>query len=461
MINNINIGGKVIASGGFGCVFNPALRCETDTNRAKNKISKLMTEKHAIKEYNEIITIKKKLENIKNYHDYFLIYDTSLCKPAFLSDQDLKDYDSKCKALSKIKITKSNINNNLDALLSLNIPNGGLPVDDYMYNNGSVEKMYQVHISLMKLLKKGILPMNKRNVYHCDIKDQNVVIDENITSKLIDWGMTIDYVPFKNEPFPTTFKNRPLQFNVPFSVILFSNTFIEKYTKFLKNGGKPTKIELKPFVIDYISSWMKERGYGHYKFINEIMFELFSHSMNTVPKDKKPKMIETQITMNFIINYIIDVLTHFTKFGDNVVLNLRDYLDNVFLKIVDIWGFISIYFVFIEILFNNYHKLTPKYIEVFNKLKYIFIEYLYNPRHEVININELYSDLQDLEKLLFIRSLQNNKKYKIKNKTLKDLGKSKGKGNGKSKGLKTIKNKTIIFKRLPKKQRFKNPFYKL
>ena len=41
----------------------------------------------------------------------------------------------------------------------------------------------------------------------------------------------------------------------------------------------------------------------------------------------------TQITMNFIINYIVDVLVHFTKAGKNVKEMLRDYLDNVFIKI--------------------------------------------------------------------------------------------------------------------------------
>ena len=48
------IGGKVIASGGFGCVFNPALKCQGKKTRGKNRISKLLTKKHALSEYNEI-----------------------------------------------------------------------------------------------------------------------------------------------------------------------------------------------------------------------------------------------------------------------------------------------------------------------------------------------------------------------------------------------------------------------
>ena len=68
-----NKGGKVIASGGYGCVFNPALRCEGETKRNKNKITKLMTDKHATEEYEEINSIKKKLDKIPNYSDYYYL----------------------------------------------------------------------------------------------------------------------------------------------------------------------------------------------------------------------------------------------------------------------------------------------------------------------------------------------------------------------------------------------------
>ena len=94
--------------------------------------------------------IKEMYENIKNYKDYYLIYDATLCRPSALNKSDLTKYN-KCSALSKINVTKKNINNNLNSLLSLNIPNGGLPVDDYMYANGSFEKLYNLHINLVKL----------------------------------------------------------------------------------------------------------------------------------------------------------------------------------------------------------------------------------------------------------------------------------------------------------------------
>jgi serine/threonine protein kinase len=453
-------GGNLLASGGYGCVFSPALICEGDTKRSANKISKLMTEKHAISEYDEITSIKEKLQHIKDYRDYFLIYDATLCKPVTLSKSDLSNYTEKCRALPKDNITKANINANLDKLLALNIPNGGLALDNYLYDNGSFEKMYRVHESLQKLFKKGIIPMNNRHIYHCDIKDSNVLVDSSVKTRLIDWGLSIEYIPFKDHAFPRSWKNRPFQFNVPFSVVLFSDHFVEKYTKFLEDGGKPNKVELKPFIIDYIAAWMKERGAGHYKFMNEIMFELFSHSIPSLSEDKKPQVVETQITMNYIVNYLVDVLVHFTKFGKNVKKNLRDYLDNVFIEIVDIWGFISVYFPFIEILFNNYSKLSEQEMAIFNKLQYFFVEYLYNPRHEPININALYSDLKDLGKLFRKKLFGRLKSVPKSRKNARGIKSSSIEGH--ARGINMTRrnnqnNKTISFKRQPNKRRFKKP----
>jgi serine/threonine protein kinase len=452
-------GGNILASGGFGCVFSPALKCKGKKKRGKNQISKLMTEKHAHSEYEEIVHIKEKLQHVKDYTDYYLIYDVSICKPAPLSKTDLDNYTSKCRALPKDKIIKTNINKNLDKLYALNMPYGGLPVDDYIYKNGSFEKMYKVHTHLIKLLKKGILPMNEKHIFHSDIKDSNVLIDSADKTRLVDWGLSVEYLPFKNHTFPFSWRNRPFQFNVPFSVILFSDSFVEKYSAFLRNKGKPTKDELKPFVIQYITDWMQQRGAGHYKFINEIMFELFSHESLSSPSlsstslsspslsstslsstSLKPETIETQITMPLIVNYIVDVLEHYTTSDHNVKKSLRNYLDKVFIKIIDIWGFISVYYVFIEILSHNYNKLTKQEVELFQKLKYIFLEYLYHPRHEPISMNELYSDLEKISELIqaILHTIPN-----AQGKTRKH----------------PFSKKMVSFKRRPKQKRFQHPFF--
>jgi hypothetical protein len=109
-----NKGGKVLASGGFGCVFEPALQCENKKNRETGKISKLMINKYAQQEYDLINSIKQQLDDIPNYQDYFLLDGATLCRPKEITESDLGDFDKKCSALKKDKITKNNIDARLN-----------------------------------------------------------------------------------------------------------------------------------------------------------------------------------------------------------------------------------------------------------------------------------------------------------------------------------------------------------
>ena len=443
-----NIGGKVIASGGYGCVFDPALKCEGESKRESGKISKLMTDKHATDEYEEINYIKDQLDSISNYEDYFLIYDATLCRPAKLTASDLTAFGDKCTALPKNDITKKNINDKLDEVMALNIPNGGLPIDDYLYNDGSFQKMYDVHIALVKLLKHGILPMNKRHVYHCDIKDSNILIDDSGKARLIDWGLSVNYTPGRTVVFPKNWRNRPLQFNVPFSVVIFTDDFYKKYSEYLKNGGEVNETNLRPFVVDYLNYWMKERGAGHYKFINEIMFKLYNNSLSSVSEGSKAAVIETEITVPLIIDYIIDVLVHYTKFKSNGDLNLREYLNEVYIEIVDIWGFICAYYPMLELLSNNRLKLKETELKILKQLEFIFNEYLYTPRHEPINITELFADLKSLGNFIY-KSIHGKKKTSTVSSPL-------------ASGIKTRKKRkqtSSIFKRKKLIKKYQNPFF--
>jgi serine/threonine protein kinase len=315
----------------------------------------------------------------------------------------------------------------------------------------------------MNLLKKGIIPMNDKYIFHNDIKDSNVLVDSSsskIKTRLIDWGLSTEYVPFKENPFPSPWRNRPLQFNVPFSVIIFSDEFVEKYTNFIKDGGKyETYDDLKPFVIDYINFWNEKRGPGHYKFINEIFYLLYNNSLTSVSEKSKPKLIETEFAMSSIIDYITNILIKFTKFRSDGTLNLRDYLDNVFIKNIDIWGFINCYYPYIEMLSTNYKSLTPRQQELFEYIKGLYVNYLYIISDEPIDISSLMGDLKEIKQIIYEIIYS---KRKTSRKT-SSVSKSSLK-NDLASGLKYSKNKTrkskySIFNRKPKQKRFKNPFF--
>jgi serine/threonine protein kinase len=347
----------------------------------------------------------------------------------------------------------------------LNMPNGGLAVDDYIYENGSYDKIYELHIKLVELFKKGIIPMNSKNIFHNDIKDSNVLVDQStdgIKTRLIDWGLSTEYKPFEHEPFPKVWRNRPLQFNVPFSVIIFSDYFVEKYSKFIEDGGDYKDYDqLRPFVLNYVTSWMKERGAGHYKFINEIMYILCSKSLTSINEKLKPDVIETEFTMHYIIEYIVDILKKYTKFRSDGKLNLRDYLDNVFIKNVDVWGFINVYFPVLELLYNNYDKLNSDEMELFEILKGIFINYLYLNADRPINKDLLISELNEFRDVIYRIRFNKNKTTNSTSRSSQVSKNTSIKAKDKASGVKTRKNRysNVSFKRRHKQKRFKNPIF--
>ena len=402
-------GGAVLASGGFGCVFSPALLCKGQTKRKRNMVSKLMTERHALEEYRDISKIRDRLKSIPNYKDFFLVDDISVCTPKPLAASDLSNFKNKCTALPKDDITVDNINDSLDRLLSLNIPNGGIDIDDYIFKNGAFNKLLNLNTKLINLLNNGILPMNKHNIYHCDIKGTNILIDPSLKTRLIDWGLCAQYKPFEQDTIPNTWYNRPLQYNVPFSVILFTNTFKEKYKGFIASGGKSERNELRIFVWDYIQEWKKIRGIGHYRVINDIMYMLFSNDLK-INQSLKWNLVEKKYTIPYIVNYLVEVLIHYKQTNSDIDYDFKPYLNEVFVNIVDIWGFLSTYTTIIEVLFNNYNVLNENEVKLFNLIKKILVEYMYRPRIKPIDISNLTNELSNLN-TIFIKGFNfNNKK---------------------------------------------------
>ena len=115
----------------------------------------------------------------------------------------------------------------------------------------------------------------------------------------------------------------------------------------------------------------------------------------------------------------------------------------------------------IELLGNNYSKLSKQELKIFNQIQFIFVEYLYNPRHEPIDMNMLYSDLNILGNLIHI-------KLRGKKKTTTSASKSASKSSSKSDKASGINNKTrkymreitsVSFKRKPPPKRFKKPLF--
>ena len=71
--------------------------------------------------------------------------------------------------------SKNNINKDLNKLSIINMPYGGV---DILYLEiiklDSPNGLQKLNTHMVKLLKNGIIPLNKKDVYHTDIKPKIV-----------------------------------------------------------------------------------------------------------------------------------------------------------------------------------------------------------------------------------------------------------------------------------------------
>ena len=128
---------------------------------------------------------------------------------------------------------------------------------------------------------------------------------------------------------------------------------------------------------------------------------LFSNDLK-IKQSLKWNMIEKKYTIPYLVNYLVEILIHYKKTNVDGSYDVRPYLDQVFVNIVDVWGFISIYTTIIEVLFNNYKVLNENELKLFNSLKKIVLEYMYKPRITPVDINKLSNDLVSLN-TIFIK----------------------------------------------------------
>ena len=382
-------GGKVIDSGGFGCVFNPALKCKNNKTRSKG-ISKLSFTNESNIEWNTLNTIKKYLSKIPNYSKYFLISDITTCIPDKLSTSDKKSFD-KCFSLEDNGINSDNINKNLHLLKIINMPFGGVNLDIVVNNNLiSVNKYNNL---LKKLLTKAIIPMNKLNIYHFDLKSSNILYkDDNI--KIIDFGE----IGISNQStiIPNILFNRGIQFNSPFSRILYTD-FIDNYISkaFIKYKIKSNTSDLKKLIImkEAYNEYIKKFGLSHEIYLSKF---LIPQIFNLIPNDliikTWGKSIKYEsILSDWIINYCSQVIIYFFNYN-TMRLDRNKYFKEIYSKNVDIYGFISCYIPFI--MTNNYNYSKNLKLKISN----ILIKYCFNSEYAIkpIPINLLLNDLNNI-----------------------------------------------------------------
>ncbi len=436
------VAGAAINSGGFGCIFSPALKCKNDKNKTKKKyISKLLIKKYGMQEVNMIKKIYNILKKIPNSDKYYLLKNINLCNPAKLTDEDKVDFNKKCENLNKINITESNVNQNLDKLVSIDIPYGGINLNEWIFDDKTINanKLISLNNIIINMLKNGIVPMSKKNVIHGDIKDKNLLIDDKNNVRIIDWG--ISGISTKKNIIPNEIINRPLQFNMPFSSMIIGEEFLYNYELFLKKIKKKeitfTETNIGTFVInEYLTKLA--RYYGYYDDNISIFNILFSSVISKdtyLSEQKKECLLEYGYYLYFFSNYITKILMRYTK---NCKLDLKKYVTECYIYNSNIWGLLSVYY---NIFFIYHYKkelilINDKNLLIYiNNLRDMLVENLFKNGEYKINIKKIIHEINKLNKILKHTKSRKNSKTKKNNNIKKTL---KLKKNNTKKNILTI-----------------------
>ena len=393
-------GGRAIDAGSYGCVFNPALKC-TDKSIPYNPnyISKLMFKKDASSELNEMKKIKNYIKSIPDNEKYFLVSGTYTCKPDTITQkEDLKTFDEKCGLFTKRDIDSYNVNNNLDKLELINMPNGGLSIENFILKLIDMPDKYPTFVrlnnALIQLLLNGIIPINKLGVNHFDVKSGNILFSPDGNARLIDWGLAGNN---DGVTIPDEIRNRAFAFNMPFSDVFF-NSYIQKWlpeeykrikaSVNFKNQNNGQKELLKVVAVNLINKSIQETSEGHFDYITSNIL----HDIYKIYSDRNSynKLDYNVLAFDVVIEYIHAVLVNFVdEFGN---FNATKYFYDIFTWNADVWGFILTYAPFIE---DGYGKLNK---DIINGICRILLKYCFSPEFATkkIDINELVTDLTSL-----------------------------------------------------------------
>ena len=452
-------GGAAIASGGFGCVFSPALTCEdgpalTARQRAET-ISKLMTTADAEGEIHEVEDVMPILSSIPNASTYFLGVDQSspprACKPNRLTSTDKMGFSTCSTAFSRAGITSSNVNSKRDELRIINSPYGGVELEK-AWTRASTAGLgvYSLGFKALnnacrRLLKYGIVPMNKKNLLHGDIKASNILVDVNdasrhamvsraslvnrllanitpaqaasgsdgtrpyVDARLIDWGLSMRARNGRwggSRGVPAgLYHGKYLMYNAPISMILFSQHLQGHITHYYEELGLDSPLSpigkqglMWNLALRIYAVYRSIVGdHGHDKYLTDLIANVYAPLLVGPDAAEKGlrsshgRMATFQIT---VVEYIAEVFMHYID--DSGRFMAEQYFSRVFKWNMDVYGLVTCYAPIIES--GQYDDLFEWQRPLSNGVVRILAEYCFSPKYAAtpIPVDKLLEDLGKL-----------------------------------------------------------------
>ena len=171
------IGGKMLASGGYGCVFSPAIDCDGSSLTSKKYVSKIQVyNKYAKRE----IQIGKLIQKIRGFTSHFV----PIVKHCQVKLGEIKDDEkSKCDIFKKKESKK---------FTTMKMPFiNGTDFIDFMIQNKDNNYIVNKIIFSYNHLLLSINKLLQSNILHFDLKGTNVLYDyDTKLPLLIDFGLS-------------------------------------------------------------------------------------------------------------------------------------------------------------------------------------------------------------------------------------------------------------------------------
>lgn len=342
----------LIDHGGFGCVFSPELECKSKKkNKTKKYISKLQTLKDSEYEFNMMKLFIKRIKRVvPNYYKYFVLDDVSICSPS-LSRVELKKKYSSC-----------NIINTTNYFKNMVMPYMGINFEKYLYNIfPKIDTAFtEINLKLINLYKNAIVPMNKIGFYHNDLKVTNILVDDTLDFRIIDFGLM------------NNIRYKYFVFNNPLNSILLSNKFLDYYI----NNKNTTPI--RNILVNYLLQYKLYKD-THYVQLIQPLLLLMDSSV--------PITNETAKIHPLLFNYYLQTISTTLPYNEVIQQNRSIYLHNL-----DTIGFLSIYGSMYLLYTSNVYDPQKKCIV--DAIKKLYLKYIF--MMENISYSEFMDDVYKL-----------------------------------------------------------------
>jgi thiamine kinase-like enzyme len=385
-------GGKPVFAGAQGCVFIPSLKCKhRHRNLNDGNVSKLGYKDMSESEMREQEAILQYIKKIKNHEQYFNTH-ASVCEPDALSPDDLVSFNETCINFEN-DINASNVNQNLDKLRAINMPNLGEDLKVWMEKLPlDARRISELNNRICELLVHAIVPMNQLGVIHNDLKSENLMM--NKTVRVIDWGLA--GIATRQHPIPEHhFMNNPVTFNRPFSTMIISRQIDELYHKFISQ--LPAKFEpeqLEPFIHELYQKYQKwlPSGHAYFVYVFKTMFKL-----NTE--------MATLVLQSMLERYNARILYHFTHSTTRKFM-LHEYFNNVYRFNTDVWGTMTVFYSMFMLPRDHFIMPDSTYDAMLQQYRALFRTTVFANGHKRMNVHHIVKQLQTMNKTILKTAVQ-------------------------------------------------------